>query len=203
MTDWIAVGGSLVGGGAMGALITTVVASARNRKQPITYRTEIIPAFNREMFSTGGVSARLTLASIKGGHGEDIPNLFVVKVDVVNGGNHDFQSFNVGLTLSQGDLAVHCDVATPDRHHQAKLATTIGPGAPAPVLDFELVPFNRQDLYKFTLYLVVPEGQTVPREIALSSPEPVTFKKSSSAEEMLLTVAKVAIELGPFRLSVR
>jgi len=186
-----------------GGIITTVVASVRNRKQPITYRTEIIPVFNREMFSTAGVAARLNLASVKGGYGDDIPNLFVVKIDVVNGGNHDFQLFKVGLTLSQGDVAVHCDVDTPDRHHQAKLVTTIGPGAPAPVLDLEFVPLNRQDLYKFTLYLVVPEGQAAPSEIGLSSPEPVIFKKSSSAEEMLLTVAKVAIEVGPFRLSVR
>lgn len=79
----------------------------------------------------------------------DVPNLLVVNLEVMNGGNRDFTSFTFGVTLTEGDFAVHCDVSSADRHHGAEIV--LGPGAPAKTLDLKLTPFNRGDAYSFTV----------------------------------------------------
>jgi hypothetical protein len=40
---WLPIVAALVGGGAMGAVITAVVTSFRNRIQPVDYRIEVSP----------------------------------------------------------------------------------------------------------------------------------------------------------------
>jgi hypothetical protein len=202
-TNWIVVGASLIGGGAFGAIITLISGAVRNRKQVIAYRTELVPLFRGGMLGGSDVKGKLTLSSSTGGYAEDIPNLFVADVEIVNRGNRDFASFKIGFTLSDGDLAVHCAISAADRHHQAKISTQLGPATPAKAIDFDLAPFNRQDLYKFTLYIVVPDAAEQPGEIQLSSPEPVIFNKAPTTTERLLAAAsKVTVDLGPLKLSI-
>ena len=186
----------------MGAIITNIVTAVRGRKQPVGYKTEIVPVYKGGMFPSNVVGS-LSLQSVTGGYALQIPNLAVARIEVVNRGNKDYASFRLGFTLSDGDSAVLCAVSSADRHHQAKLLTTLGPGAPVTELDCVLAPFNRKDLYTFTLYIVAQQGQEQIREIWLSSPEPVIFSKAPSVAEIAAEAAKGVVGIGPFRIGLR
>lgn len=200
-TNWIIIGASLIGGGAAGAVITAIGSVVRNRKQAIAYRTEVDPLFKGGMFPSG-MRASLTLFSPTGGYAQEIPNLFVANIEVMNRGNKDYDSFKLGFTLSNGDSAVHCAVNSSDRHRQAQIVTTLGPGTPVNEIDFLLVPFNRQDQYKFTLYVVTQYGAERPGEIRLGSTEPVIFSQAPSVAEVAAEAAKLALKIGPIKISV-
>ena len=174
----------------MGAIINSVVSAVRAKKQPIRYRTDIVPIFQGGMLSDSDVRAKLNIYSETGGYGEDVPNLFIAEVELINAGNKDLPSFQMGMTLSEGDVAAHCIVITSDRHHKATTDTRIGPAGPGTEIDFTLVPFNRKDVYKFRLYLI-NRSQSTPGEIHLSSPAPVVFQKVTdvSLEVSMLGVA--------------
>jgi hypothetical protein len=84
-------------------------------------------------------------------------------------------------------------VNSSDRHHGAEIATKLGPAAPARAIDFKLTPFNRQDRYSFTVYVVsLDKGH--PGGIRLSSQEPVNFKGGPRISEK--TSAKAAEVAG-------
>jgi hypothetical protein len=203
-TNWIAVGAALLGGGAVGSIITLIASVVRNRKQPIAYRTEIVPVFKGGMFDGSDVTANLTLSSKKGGSAENISNLFVAQIELANRGNKDFASFGFGMTLSDQDVAVHCAINAADRHHQPQIVTPLSPAACAREIDCLLVPFNRGDRYKITLYVVVVGPTQQPGEIQLSSPEPIIFNKAPTVAEMAIEAAsRVALEIGPLRVSIR
>ncbi|SRR5258708_1393531 len=200
---WITIVASLLGGGAAGAIITAIVNALKNRKQTIAYRIEIIPIFSGGMFGGSDIVATLTLSSIlKVGYAQNIPNLVVANIEVANRGNRDYPEFKIGLTFSDGDVALHCAVGLMDRHHQAQIRTQLGPGAPTGEIDFLLVPFNRKDQYKFTLYVVARDGAGKLGKINLGSPAPVTFNQVPTVAETLAKAAKVALEIGPFKISV-
>lgn len=200
-TNWIIIGASLIGGGAAGAVITAIVSVVRNRKQSIAYRTEVNPLFKGGMFPSD-IRASLTLFSATGGYAQEIPNLFVANIEVVNRGNKDYSSFKLGFTLSNGDSAVHCAASSSDRHRQAQIMTTVGPGAPVKEIDCLLVPFNRQDLYKFTLYVATQHGAEHPGDIKIGSTEPVIFSQAPSVAEIAAEAAKLAIKVGPLKISI-
>jgi hypothetical protein len=189
---------ALLGGGAMGAIITAIVGSVRSRRQPIKYTVDMVPVFQGGMLSDSDVVATLSMFSEKGGSGIQIPNLFIAEVEVTNGGNKDLASFQMGVTLSKGDVAAHCAIVTSDRHHQANVLTPIGPAAPKGEIDFALVPFNRKDTYKFRLY-VINSLSNNPGDITPSSPEPVIFQKTSDTSVTLANAAVLLLEnIQPF-----
>ncbi|MGB8496358.1 MAG: hypothetical protein WCE53_18325 [Candidatus Acidiferrum sp.] len=202
---WITIAASLLGGGAAGAIITAIVNAVKNRKQTIAFRIEIVPLFKGGMLTNSDITATLTLSAplTGGGYAQNVPNLSVANIEVVNRGNADYGEFRMGLTLCEGDTALHCTVNPVDRHHHAQIKTQLGPGAPSGEIDFLLVPFNRQDQYKFTVYAVAREGAEMPGKIELGSPEPVTFDEAPTATETLVESAKVALAIGPLKISIR
>jgi hypothetical protein len=200
-TNWITIGASILGGGAAGAVINSVVSAWRNRKQTIAYRIEIDPLFRGSDF-LADVRASLTLYSPTGGYAQEIPSLFVVNIEVVNRGNKDYSSFNLGFTLSEHDSAVYCVPSSSDRHRQARVVTVLGPGAPVREIDCLLVPFNRMDRYKFNLYVVAEHGAQVPGDIKLGSTEPIVFSEAPTVTEVAVEAAKIALKLGPLKISV-
>lgn len=203
-TIWLTVAASVLGGGAAGAVITAVVSAVRSRKQAIAYRSEILPVFNGGMFADSEIVATLTLSSLlQGGYAQNIPNLSVANIEIINHGNKDYPEFKLGFSLSEGDAALHCVANALDRHHQVRFQTKLGPATPTTELDFVLAPFNRQDQYSFTLYVVAQEGRANPDEIKLGSPEPVIFTQVPTITQRLIEASKVAIELGPFKLMLR
>lgn len=200
---WITTCLALASGGAAGATITAVVNTIKGRKQPVGYRYEVVPVFKGATLGRSDLTATLNLSSPQGGYGQKIPNLSIINLIIVNTGNRDFSSFNFGVTLADGDSAVHCDANSSNRHHSAKLVTPLGPGGPTSEFDFSLEPFHRQDSYSFTLYVVVMDQKDSPGEIRLSSSEPIAFKNGPSVREIALEASKVALEVGAFKISLR
>lgn len=198
----LATAGSLLSGGAAGAIITLVVTAIRNRKQPIGYRSEIVPVFTSGKIGGSDIVAKLNLHSESGGSGNDVPNLHIAEIELTNRGNKDFPTFKMGLTLTPGNLAVHCAIRSDDRHHQATVLTTIGPGAPQNEIDFQLAPFNRRDVYRLKLYLVAIGGADL-GPIQPGSSEPVVFTQTPAFGEVVSVAGKIALEgalkLPPFK----
>jgi hypothetical protein len=192
-TNWIAIAASVLGGGAAGSIITALVSASRSRKQPVIYRSEVTPAFNNETLWGPDITAKLTLISNRGASVQDLPNLFIASIEIANQGNKDFTNFRLGLTLSEGDIAVHCAASAIDRHHVAQPSMNIGPSNPATEVDFVLTPFNRKDTYKFIVYFFASERASGTHEIAITSPEPVVLKKAPRIGEAAADFASDAV----------
>jgi hypothetical protein len=182
----IAVVATLLSGGLAGAILTIVSISFRSRKQPVFFDYEVVPVFKRNMLGESNVRAVLTLSSEVGGTGQDVPSLFVVKLQIVNRGNSDLESFEFGITLSEKEWAVHCDIQSPDRHHVGRVVNVLGPAAPTSEIDFCLKPFNRRDAYLFSIYVVGAEDKVSLNELTLSSKNPVAFRRMSRLPDTLL-----------------
>ena len=197
--QWIPVIASLLGGGAVGALITASVATYRNRIQPVGYRADALPMFRGTSQRTP-IQAKVTLFDGTGEYNFD--NLHVLEVEVVNRGNQDRKSFTFGMTLGNGQKAVFVEPKASDRHHVVKEKPDVSPTKALSELDFVLESFNRGDRYAFTVYVVLPDDKQ-PVSVTFSSPEPVTFSSMPSVGEIVGQLASSAtIGFGPFRVSV-
>ena len=141
--QWVTVIVSLIGGGAMGAIINSMVSAYRDRIQPIGYRIGFFPLFQE----TTGLSTLETKVTISDGHNErKFDNMYIADISIVNKGNKDFEKFSFGATLSDGDFTVAIEPKIPDRHHNVIQLTPITLDNPNSEIDFELTPFNRGDL---------------------------------------------------------
>lgn len=200
---WIGEGVTLLAGGTTGAIITAAVSYHKRRKQPIAYRMDIVPVFKGGMFSGSEILATLTLSSpLRAGYFQNVPNLSVVNIEISNPGNIDYSEFKWGITLSEGDVALHCTANPPDRFHQAHIVSQVGPSTPAAHLDFVLKPFNRRDKYTLTAYVAALNGAEEPGKIEIGSEAPVVFRDIAVSSEVLTGAAKLALEIGRISISV-
>ena len=183
--DWKIVA-SLLGGGAVGAIITAVVTTFRGRRQPIGYRIDTIPVFQ----STLGSSAFKAVLTVDDNNTKsEFTNLYLAEIQLVNRGNKDYAKFAFGFTLEDGDRAVFVDVSTNDRFHKTTFTAQPTPSAPSAIIDAVLEPFNRGDAYSFKLYVVVPDGRDAPARIEPGSQEAVVFTP-------MPTLTEIATEVG-------
>jgi len=179
------IGASLIGGGAVGAIIAAVVTTYRNRIQPVGRRVEILPLLTSS-FSGSVLKPGVTVSD--GTSDYKFSNLYVADVQVVNRGNRDNPTFGFGMTLSTGDTAVHVEPYGLDRHHAASLATPVTPAKPSGTLDFVLKPFNRGDSYTLKVFIVA--GGSQPGPITIGSSEPVRFTDMPTLSESIATAAR-------------
>jgi hypothetical protein len=188
MTDlqWIQIAVALLGGGAMGAIITALITNHRNKIQPVGYRKEIIQVF-RETSGLSGLQAKLKVYD--GLTNYDFDNLFICRFIILNKGNADIQEFKFGITLLDGDVAIYCESKSDDRHHKVEQLINLELNNPSSELDFTLKPFNRKDIYSFNLFIVIPKDKQEPSEIKLSSQHSVKFIS-------LPTFGEVAMDVG-------
>lgn len=91
---------SILGGGAVGAIITAVVTSYRGRVQPIGRRVEVSPLFTSG-FAGSSLTANVTVSD--GTTDYKFPNLHVADIQLVNRGNRDLPTFTFGVTLSKSE----------------------------------------------------------------------------------------------------
>lgn len=175
---------SLVGGGAVGAVITAVATSYRNRIQLVGKRVEILPLLTS---SSSGSVLKPEVTVSDGTTDYKFSNLHVADVQIVNRGNRDHLTFSFGITLSGGDNAVHVEPYGLDRYHAATLATPVTPGKPSGSLDVTLKPFNRSDSYTLKVFLVAASSQ--PGPIAIGSSEPVRFTDMPTLSETIASAA--------------
>ena len=83
---WLAIGASLLGGGAVGAIITAVVTKYRGKRQPVSYKREQIEVFKHNP-DTPFLQAALTLTTEeKDGVHTSVPikNLSIEQITVRN-----------------------------------------------------------------------------------------------------------------------
>lgn len=187
---------SLVGGGAVGALITAVVISFRNRVQPVGKRLDVVPLFLQGIDGAGfnpSISVTYNQAVYQ------YANLFVADVQVVNRGNRDMASFSFGLTLTTNDKVIHLEAYGLDRHHLASSVIVATPASPLNILDLVLKPFNRGDAYTFKVFIVPATKE--PGPVTLGTSEAVKFTEMPSVAESLAEIASSAvIKIGPLKV---
>jgi len=99
MNPWFPFIATLLGGGAMGAIITAVVTNFRNRQQPIGYETELVEVIKK---NPDFPSLRaLIMSGDDSGPGLAISNLSMARITIVNKGNQDIVEFKFGVTLTE------------------------------------------------------------------------------------------------------
>jgi len=192
-TQWIiTLIGSLLGGGAMGALINTLVTRYRNRQQPISYSLETFEMFNKDEYK--GLQAELTILDHANSNVSVVfENLSVARLVLVNKGNHDIELFDFGVTLSGDSAIVDIKLESPDRHHTANCLELPDVRETTQELDFTLKPFNREDQYTFNIYLT---HYVNPGKITLSSAHSTRFVKKESTTNKLSTTLAIIVSIG-------
>jgi hypothetical protein len=171
---WIAIPVTLIGGGAVGALITAYVTHRRSSKQPIGYTEEIIHIF-REGQNFPRL-AKLIVAEHPFGVGTEKPvnNLSLARIILINKGNQDLDEFAFGITMEGPYKVVDVRMKDPDRHH--KMRVSIEEEVPLINPDFSLTPFNRGDEYGVDIYFTYEQA---PGLLKLSTSHPCKFIEMS------------------------
>lgn len=164
---------ALIGGGAMGAVITAFVTRYRNRRQPIAYKMEIIEIFkqNPEFISLQAV----LMEGDKPKFTAD--NFSIARITLTNEGNQDIEQFSFGVTLKGTNKAIDIKRETPDRHHEIQVLNPVGLSTPATELDFNLMPFNRGDKYILSVYFTYIDSSS---PIELSSSHSTKFVETNT-----------------------
>jgi hypothetical protein len=168
----IKIGASLLGGGAIGAIINASVTSYRNRIQPIGKATRIETVFSNRNFFKNHLTKITFSGTTENFH---FDNLYIVQIPILNEGNKDYSEFNFGITLPESVTAVNLKLKGKDRHHLIEAEQNIDFDSPSNTIDFKLKPFNRKDLYHITLFVTCVNNNIL-EGISFSSNMPVRFK---------------------------
>ena len=171
--EWYKIIASLIGGGAIGAIITAIVTSYRNRIQPIGKSLKIETVFAPRK----PIKDHLTTITFSGKNETfHFDNLYLAQIVIQNEGNMDYTEFNFGLTLPNFGNAVNVKSNTQDRHHVVTFKQNIDFGTPSNIIDCTLKPFNRKDKYYISIYVTCSENKTL-HNIDFSSEMPIRFKE--------------------------
>jgi hypothetical protein len=192
---------SLVGGGAVGALITSVVTARRSKIQPVGYRLEI-----ERMFAgvAGPENRKIKISVADGEKKAEFDNLHQITLTVLNKGNKGIDEFTFGVELPLNYGAILYDVDAPDRHHTLSVLTPPSPDTPLRQIDLKVKPFNRRDRYTLSLYVNGPSESLDSSMVKLSSPAEVVFTTMPSTGEIFAdALSSQSVLFGPIRISIR
>lgn len=156
----------ILGGGAMGALITAFVTYRRNKRQPITQKIEFFPVLHRTPNFPSLRAILMDETNSGSGPGVTVENLYLGRVTIINQGNQDIPEFRFGVTLTGEDEAINVITETPDRHHSMALERPVSLANPSKELDFVVKPFNRKEPYIANIYF---RTKDIHSDILLSS----------------------------------
>jgi hypothetical protein len=171
----IAIAGSLLSGGMMGAIITLIVSKYRARRQPIGYSIETIEVFKKNPeFPTLRAFVDIGDDPHTGMKNANaiLENFSIIRVKVINKGNQDIADFKMGITLDEDTEAFNIKVETLDRHHIGEILTPVTIADSTNEFDISLRPFNRGDLYLISVSALYKESVG---EVSLSSPHTTRF----------------------------
>lgn len=190
--QWMPVLASLAGGGAVGAMITSLVTTYRNRVQPVRFHLEM-----KELFGgvAAGPSATVQVMLSDKGAVQAFSNLHQLTLDIVNRGNIDRDRFKFSLSFPPGTKIVMLEASDSDRNHRFISRPDVSPVSPIDALDFEVQPFNRGDVYEITAYVADADNMTA-SDVELSSPSPVRFISSPSTTELMAGLKPSIVEIG-------
>jgi hypothetical protein len=172
--QWVPWVVGLIGGGAMGAIITAIVTKMRQERQPVYSSVEILNIFKRDL-DFPSMEAHITLAGDSAGPraARKVDNLSVARIWLHNAGNQDIENFKFGITLDEKNEAIAVESESIDRHHSVNLLTPVSLEDRKANLDFSLSPFNRGDSYWLNVKFIY-EGTR--GKVRLSSPHATVFK---------------------------
>lgn len=197
----IIIGGILIIGAIIGALLQTAIAASRAIKPIINTRVDVLAKFNPVFESSLLDSYKIVVTD--GAKEYKYNSLGQVEILLNNKSTKDFPEFKVGVKLANDDLAIYAESQTDDRHHHLKLLTPVTLKEPQSEMDFLLQPFNRRDKYSLRLLIKVSQNNEVPGEISITSPEAVSFVKLPTITEVVEQAASQAsIGIGPFQISL-
>jgi len=192
--NWLQVIVPFCSGGAVGAVLTALITTYRNRIQPVALAQSITPVFRPTTEADQlGVEILVPL-SVDKTRLKSYKNLFLAEITVMNSGNRDLPEFDFGLTLGENDSCIMVDSKSQDRHHAVQYLNRPTPEAPNQFLDLALKPFNRKDRYTIKLYIVVGDKHPEPCEIRISSKLPVKFSESPAFGDALMQALKIAVQ---------
>ncbi len=162
---------SIIGGGAMGAVITAFINNRKNRIQRIGKSVKVTDIF----FPNPLMDPHITRITISGTtESYHYESLFLCHIEIENIGNKDFKSFDYGLTLPSNAKIVNVQTKTNDRHHEIIYTPSISFESNSDRIDINLTPFNRKDCYIMNL-LITSDSPVVADQIHFSSKLPVKF----------------------------
>lgn len=189
----------VVGGGIVGALITTVLYTYRYQTQPIGHRIDVFPPFD----DTLGAACLRTQIVVSDGQQQYLyKDLQTIQISLSNQGNQDFKEFVFGIRLSDGNTAVYIEAQTSDRQHQVEQLTPPNFSEPKSEIDLVLHPFNRSDSYTLRLLIVGTENSEPLENVSISSAAAVRFVSLPTVEEIVKKTARsTSLSLGPFQFS--
>ncbi|MDT5158594.1 MAG: hypothetical protein QOH51_2951 [Acidobacteriota bacterium] len=177
---WVPIVASLIGGGAMGALITAAITNYRNRRQPVGYRKEVIEVFKKNPEFPSLQALLMVGDDVTASRaGFTVNNLSVARYTFVNNGNQDISEFKFGVNLGEPNKAVDVKTEAPDRFHVLESLTPVSIDNQKTDLDFALKPFNRGDTYILNVYFTYKES---PGTINLATPHSTQFIELSASE---------------------
>ena len=190
---------ALVLSGFLGAAISTAITTYRYRKPPIGQRIEVPPVFA----DVSGASCPKTQITVSDGQRDySYHNLQISLIQLANQSHHDFESFQLTVSLPSSQGAVYVEACTPDCNHQVKQLSPVSFSEPQAKLDLLFWPFNREDRYTLRLLVATSAEEMVAEEISLSSAQAVHFVDLQTVEEAVKEAAKsTSISLGPFQFS--
>jgi hypothetical protein len=171
--QWVPSVLSLLGGGAMGAIITAYINYRKNRRQPVGYRKDIVDIFRKKR-DHPKLAARLLVREhpLQPSPEYEVDTLSLARVSLTNLGNQDLAKFTFGITMSEGSKIIDLRMKEPDRHHVMKVIMPDDRSKPLTELDFTLEPFNRGEQYNVSIYFTYSEN---PIDIVITSPHPTHF----------------------------
>ncbi len=196
--ELVKISASLLGGGAIGAIITAIITNHRNRIQPIGKDVNI-----ETVFSPGKIFkdhlTKITFSGVDDNYHFD--NLYLVRIEMINEGNKDYPEFNFGITLPDYAKAINIKSSGEDRHHTISVSQNIDFSSPTRIIDCNLTPFNRKDIYNISLF-VTCTGNNVISNVDISTDMPIRFKEIQIISETTIVLLEEIIKrtsFWPFR----
>jgi hypothetical protein len=190
---WIGTALTLLGGGAMGALIKIFYDLNRERRQPISINQSIFSLFRHDK-RFNDLEAVLSVAH--NGSISEFRTLFVGDVMLRNSSNRDHPDFDFGISLGADSKCVHVGWENPDQHHILSLIDAVSPSEPRAEMRFNLRPFNRNDMYSLRVYLVPGPNDGDPTIKQFTSPQAVRFVDSPGPADRTQIVTWMTVVLS-------
>jgi hypothetical protein len=191
---------TLLGGGAMGALIKIAYDFKRERVQSIFSGVRVFSLFRRD---DKDKEFHAVVSVVHDGRATEFGTIYVADVMLRNSSDRDYSVFDFGIAMGAGSKCVHVGWENPDQHHILSTLDAVSPSEPQSELKFQIQPFNRRDVYSLRLYLVPGSREEEPTVKALTSPHAVRFvddpsfgERSNSLHNSALWLIIISLLLG-------
>lgn len=185
-TNWLQIGiasaASLLGGGAMGALIRQFIDERHNRVQPVEFCVSHISIFG---ITDDNEPTHLRIAVERGNSCKVFDNAAIVQLEIENAGRRDFDQFHFGLALPAGARAIHVKCRHADSQNKLETADVCTPDFPQVELTFVARPFNRRRTVYVQMIVICDHILDISK-IELSSPSPVAFVEARNGGQFCI-----------------